>query len=104
MLLIAGATMMTMACAPAPAAEGPEAPQPAAEPSGTDSAACDASKAQHLVGRDGTEALAAEAKRLSGANTARFLRPGQIVTMEFRADRLNILVDETNKVTAIRCG
>jgi hypothetical protein len=66
--------------------------------------ACDASRAQTLVGQPASDALAARARRLADSSTVRFLRPGQIVTMEFRADRLNLVLDAQEKVEAIRCG
>jgi hypothetical protein len=65
---------------------------------------CDAAPAQSLVGQPATTELAAQAQRLSGAGLVRWLQPGQIVTMEFREDRLNIELDAQNKVVAIRCG
>ena len=98
--LTAAATLaMTMACAPAPAApemdDGPER-----YPGG----GCEASKAQALVGQPASSELAAKAQQLSGATAVRWLKPGQMVTMEYRADRLNIELDEQNLVVAIRCG
>ena len=71
---------------------------------GGSAAACDAAPAQGLVGREGTSALAAEAQRLSGAGTVRWLQPGQIVTMEYRFDRLNIKLDAGGRVEGITCG
>jgi hypothetical protein len=65
---------------------------------------CNAAPAQHLVGRPSSPELAREAQRLSGARIWRFLRPGQIVTMEFRADRLNIRLDAQDRIEAITCG
>ena len=65
---------------------------------------CDASKAQGLVGRMASEALGAEALRLSGAGKLRWIAPGMAVTMDFREDRLNIRLDGRNMVTAITCG
>ncbi len=65
---------------------------------------CDAAPAQRLIGRPASSAVAAEAQRLTGARTWRWLRPGQIVTMEYRADRLNIRLDAEDKVEGISCG
>ena len=65
---------------------------------------CNERPAQHLVGRPASAELGAEAQRLTGARTVRWLRPGDIVTMEFREDRLNIDLDERRRVKAIRCG
>jgi len=89
------AALALAGCVPPPQST----PAPPAEP-GT----CNAAAAQGLVGRQGSPALAQQAQRLAGAGTVRFLRPGQIVTMEYRADRLNIHVDANNRVERIICG
>lgn len=66
--------------------------------------ACDAAGTESLVGQPASAELAAEAQRKSRARTMRWLQPGQIVTMEYRADRLNIHLDANNRVTRIVCG
>ena len=65
---------------------------------------CDAAKAQHLVGRPADAALGAEAQRLTGARAVRWIRPGDMVTMDYREDRLNIELDERHRVNRVRCG
>ena len=70
----------------------------------TGAAICDAARAQSLVGQSAGTDIAARAQRLSGAGIVRWLQPGQIVTMEFRADRLNLVLDGQNRIEAIRCG
>lgn len=65
---------------------------------------CNAAPAQALLGEAESEAIAKKAQQLSGAKTVRWLRPGQIVTMEYRADRLSLVLDKENKISAIRCG
>jgi hypothetical protein len=65
---------------------------------------CDAGKARSLIGREKSEPLGAEALRLSGARTIRWIRPGDVVTMDYREDRLNIHLDGQNKVVRIACG
>ena len=83
-----------------PAASPPEStPPPPAE-----AGACNAAPAQGLIGRQSSPSLAEEARRLSGARVWRWLRPGQIVTMEYRADRLNLHLDAQDKVERINCG
>lgn len=57
-----------------------------------------------FIGRQATSALAVEARDAAGAATVRWLQPGQIVTMEYRVDRLNITLDAANKVLSIACG
>jgi hypothetical protein len=65
---------------------------------------CDAAKAQSLIGQVASSELAAQAQRLTGASVVRWLLPGQVVTMEYRADRLSIVLDASNRVQAVRCG
>jgi len=95
--LAAGVALITIGCAPVPP------PAPEAVPLQR-AGSCEASKAQSLVGRQRSEALGAEALRLTGARDLRWIRPGDMVTMDFREDRLNIHVDAQRRVTRLRCG
>ncbi len=65
---------------------------------------CDAVPAQALVGQPATQTLGAEAVRLSGATEFRWIPPDSAVTMDYRPTRLNVEYDQSNMVTAIRCG
>ena len=49
-------------------------------------------------------ALSAQAKQDANATEVRILKPGEMVTMEFNGERLNLEVDEKQQVTAVRCG
>lgn len=75
--------------------------QPAPPPPGT---ACNAAPAQFAVGQAGTAELGDRAMRAAGAQRYRFLRPGQVVTLEFDAGRLNLDLDASAKVIRVRCG
>ena len=90
---------LTAACAAVPPAEE-EVPVHGETPGYR----CDAARAQHLIGRPADSNLGFEAQRLTGAAAVRWLRPGDIVTMDFRSDRLNIELDERHRVKALRCG
>lgn len=57
-----------------------------------------------FVGQAATAELGGEVLAKSGAKVLRWLQPGQIVTMEFRADRVNVKLDAQNKVAAVTCG
>ena len=81
------------------AAGAPVAPLPG-KPTGE----CSAKGLDDLIGRDATPALVSRAKRRAGASVARVLRPGQIVTMEYLNGRLNVNVDEKNRVKSFTCG
>lgn len=65
---------------------------------------CDAKAAQAYIGRTASAEVVAQARAAAGANHARTLKPGQMVTMEFRAGRLNLDVDADNVITNARCG
>lgn len=89
-----GATLLA-ACAATPAE-----PIPAPGMTGK----CDTAPVKAYVGQVATDAVVAKAKAASGADIARVLRPGDIVTMEYRADRLNIMVDEKRVITSMSCS
>jgi hypothetical protein len=65
---------------------------------------CNAAPAQFAVGRNVDAALESDARARAGARTSRVLKPGQVVTMEFNAERLNLSVDDTGRVTRVNCG
>ena len=44
------------------------------------------------------------AKRASGANVVRWLEPGSVMTMDFRADRLNLNLGKDGRINGAGCG
>lgn len=87
--------------APPAVAPPTDAPPPAQPPTAQ---ACDADAANGAIGETATTEVIERARIAAGAAVARTLAPGQVVTMEFRGDRLNLMVDEANVVTGVRCG
>lgn len=81
-----------------------EAAQPAPPTPPPAAAACDDSQAQWAVGKKVAEAEVEQARKDSGAEIARTLKPNQMVTMEFNGNRLNLDLDDAGMVTAVRCG
>ena len=77
----------------------PVAPLP-----GVPTGECSASGLGNLVGSPATPSLVNRAKRRAGASVVRVLKPGQIVTMEYLNGRLNVNVDDRNKVKSFSCG
>ncbi|MGS1107976.1 I78 family peptidase inhibitor [Achromobacter anxifer] len=65
---------------------------------------CDAAALQSQIGQKATASVMEDLRTRSGSSTARMLRPGQLVTMEYNATRLNLIVDDKDVMTAIRCG
>lgn len=73
-------------------------------PSASARKTCDASALQSQIGQKATESVMEDLRSRSGATKARILRPGQLVTMEYNDTRLNLIVDDKDVMTAIRCG
>jgi hypothetical protein len=65
---------------------------------------CNATGVQGMVGQVATQTMGAEAVRTSGARTMRWIRPGEVVTMDYRTDRLNVHLDAQNRITQVNCG
>ena len=99
-LLFAPVLALLLAACAAPK-EFAQAPPP---PSTIPAAGCNAEAAQFAVGQAYGEAIADQVKMRSGASAVRALRPGQAVTMEFIADRVNLDLDAAGKITRVRCG
>jgi hypothetical protein len=56
------------------------------------------------IGKTADEDLVRRAQIEATAKTVRVLHPGQVVTMEYSDQRLNIRVDNDNVVLAVTCG
>lgn len=82
---------------PTPAGNAP-APRPDA------GGLCNAQPAQAVVGQASTASVMESARARSGAEMARILRPGQMITKEFNAQRLNLQVDEAGRIISVYCG
>ena len=91
LLLALGLTLM--ACAPMP-------PQPSPPYTGQ----CDASKATWAVGKAATADVVERIRIETTSQVARVVRPGQPVTMDYSAARVNINVNERNAISSITCG
>ncbi|WP_110949174.1 I78 family peptidase inhibitor [Pseudomonas bohemica] len=83
-----------------------ESSQPAEGPVASDSgySRCDAAAAQFAVGKPASAALLEQARVKSGAQTARVLGPNDMVTLEYRSDRLNLNTDPAAMVNRVNCG
>lgn len=102
-LAAAGLSLIT-ACS---ATNGPTVPrEPApAPPRVTDGQdACGAARVQDRVGRHFDAALEASIREASGADALRVMRPGEAHTLDYRAERLNVRLDEQDRIIALECG
>jgi hypothetical protein len=68
------------------------------------STVCDAAPAQSAIGKPATPELVERVRIDSHSRVVRVLHPGEIITMEFSAERVNLRVDGNNVVLAVTCG
>jgi hypothetical protein len=71
---------------------------------GLQDASCNAEGAQRFVGQTADAATVRSAMAASGAKAVRVIKPGMMVTMDFSGDRLNIRVDDADRIVAVNCG
>ena len=65
---------------------------------------CNPDAARSAIGKQATAEVVEQARVAAGADVARTLAPGQMVTMEFHNSRLNLSVDGGNVVVDVSCG
>jgi hypothetical protein len=91
--------LATAACIPPGEPQAPPAPPPAAE-----AGKCDAAPVQGYVGSHASGPVVEKIVAESGARSARVIRPGMAVTMDYREDRVNVRVDDEGRIASIACG
>ena len=65
---------------------------------------CDAGKVQRFVGRHNDPALVERIAALANAAATRIVRPGGMVTMDYRSDRLNVTLTADGRIEKLSCG
>jgi len=65
---------------------------------------CSADELADYVGDRATAKLGEELMGASGAKVLQWIQPDQMVTMDFRSDRLRVRLDPDNKVLSTSCG
>ncbi len=86
--------LLLSACASVSAQEAPV----------TGTGECSNEGLDRFVGQQRSAQLEADLRKASGANVVQFIGPDELVTMEFRADRLRVQLDASGKVQSARCG
>lgn len=76
----------------------------ASAPAAVSDGRCHAEGAQFAVGKPATPQLLEQARGRSGSQVARILKPNDVMTLEYRSDRLNLNADGTGNVTRVNCG
>lgn len=80
------------------------APMPPVEPSPPYTGQCDAELARWAIGQAATSDVVERIRIDTHSQVARVIRPGQAVTMDFSAARVNVHVNERNAITGVTCG
>jgi hypothetical protein len=65
---------------------------------------CRIAGTQRFIGKFATKMMGAAIKDVSRAAVLRWAPPGAMLTMDFRADRVNVYVDARKVITKINCG
>jgi len=65
---------------------------------------CNGATLEQYVGQAASTELGAKMLQASGAKVIRWVPKGGMVTMDFRADRLTVALDEANRVEKANCG
>lgn len=101
-LLAAPLACLVAACSTArePAADRP----PPRIVDGGMGGSCDAKAAAAFVGQAISEDVSNKAQAAAGARGVRIIRPGMAVTMDYRAGRLNLHLDDAGRITKATCG
>jgi hypothetical protein len=100
-LIAAGTMLAALIGCTTPVTTSPAGVPSASGPAGS---VCNAQGAQFAIGKTPGASVVEEARQRSGSYMARVLRPGQVVTMEFNAQRLNLEVDAAGVIRKVRCG
>jgi hypothetical protein len=65
---------------------------------------CQGAGLERFAGRPATGDIGADILRTSKAATIRWVQPGQMVTMEYRADRVTVHLASGNRIDRVNCG
>lgn len=102
--------MLLAACAPgtspgepAAAEPAPPAPAPPAPTPPTDDE-CGAGRLGAFLGLAAGEDVLARIRAAIGHDRIRVIHPGDAVTMDYRADRLNVELGADSRIERLRCG
>ncbi len=71
-------------------------------PTGTPAEGADTCGAARFAPYVGQDAAVLDGQQTTGP--ARVIHPGDAVTMDFRSDRINFVIDDTDRIERIYCG
>ena len=79
-------------------------PPPPTEPGPPVAGPCNAQGARWAIGQAATPEAVERIRVDTGSRVARVIHPGQAVTMDFSAERVNVHVNDRVAITSITCG
>lgn len=79
-------------------------PAPAPVAGVAEGTSCGAEKFAAYIGKKATDHAIAAIRAAHGDQPMRVLKPGTAVTMDYRAERLNVSVDDSNTITRFACS
>jgi hypothetical protein len=91
-VLLVAAAVLTAGCTPVELRGSPAA------------GVCKAESLGDLVGKRASDARGDVMLKRSGARVLRWLAPNAVMTMDFRADRLNVHTDDKGRIGRLTCG
>lgn len=94
---LAPATLIVLLAACAPGQTGAEPAPPADDE-------CGAGKLGAFLNLAGSADVLARLRTAAGHDRIRVIHPGDVVTMDYRADRLNVELGEDGRIQRLRCG
>ena len=65
---------------------------------------CESKAAEFAIGKKASPELLEQARTRAGAQNARVLKPNDMVTLEYRSDRLNLNTDDNLVINRVNCG
>lgn len=65
---------------------------------------CESKAAEFAIGKKASPELLEQARTRAGAQNARILKPNDMITLEYRSDRLNLNTDANLVITRVNCG
>jgi hypothetical protein len=90
--------------APAEPIAGPPDPTPASDGAPVTVQTCDASLAAWAIGQAPDDATVARIVADTHSRTARVVKLGQPMTMDYRQDRVNVMLDASGRIEKLTCG
>lgn len=65
---------------------------------------CEKADLSEYKGQQSSPELLEQARRKANARHVRVVKPGMAVTMDYRIDRLTVMLDESGRIDSISCG